>query len=376
MTPDEAFAAGQSAGGNTNTSAVRADITGTKGAATVGDYATSTPQSSYWSGGSSISGLITGGNNTIVDCNAGTGYSDAKGKNHCEAVNALVKQPSLMPAGVVDKSDPIYVKGRAIGDNPEAIAGAMSNLYSDCTTTTTTSSPEKTIETCDDYSTVSDQKCLIGQEVTVDADHLYKCQDSVKVTVNSQCTVGRVVEVDSDANYQCVKTELEYETLKCNKIAIVTATQGPWPAGTNQTIGGYFSPPKFASTKYIPRVYGTSLSNNPATGTATVTLSLYHRRGWGQSFAITVWNPQGTQIAYKHCPENCSQTVAGEYYQCTTPCVVSFAAPMTGSYTVLSQIFATYNASSYSYGYINQSQDPPTVSYTIDNQCTALEARL
>lgn len=224
MTLDEAFAAGSSAGQD-SLSSLKSTISETKGAEIVGDYAnTPPPQSAYWNGGASITNVLTGGADQITTCDSGAGVNGAKDKNHCEAVNSIAKQPTLKPVGILEKDDPIIFKGDAITANPEAVAGAMSNLYTACETKTETTSPEKTEETCDEYAVTGDQKCTSGQEVVVDPDHLYKCEDSVQVVEHTQCTVGRVVVVDTDVNYQCTKTNSLLSTNTCDKTLSVSVT--------------------------------------------------------------------------------------------------------------------------------------------------------
>lgn len=223
MTPADAFAAGSSAGKDTK-AARRADITSVKGADIVNDYATTTPQSSYWNGGSSIADVLSGGASQISACDSGTSISGSRDKSHCEAVNAIAKQPSIKPPSTLTKDDPLIVKGDAIASNPEAVAGVMSSLYTACTTKTETTAPNKTVETCDEYSTTGEEKCISGQQVVVDPDHLYKCDDSISVVENTQCTVGRVIVVDVDVNYQCTKTSARLTSNDCNRVLSVEVT--------------------------------------------------------------------------------------------------------------------------------------------------------
>lgn len=224
MTQEDAFAAGSSAG-KSNTATMKATISETKGTEIIGDYATTPPaQSSYWNGGGSLTNVLTGGASQVTTCDSGAGVTGARDKNHCEAVNAIAKQPSIKPSGLIDKTDPMIVKGDAIVANPDAVAGAMASLYTACETKTETTLPEKTIETCDEYSTTGEEKCVSGQEVVVDPDHLYRCRDSVQVVEHTQCTVGRTVVVDTDVNYECTKTNSLLNTYNCNKTLSVEVT--------------------------------------------------------------------------------------------------------------------------------------------------------
>jgi len=224
MTAADAFAAGKSSGDQAAVKSAFDSVTSAKGSEIIPGYSASTPpQSSYWSPSALIGPVLSGGAAKIAECD-GPASSDPKIKNHCEAVQALAKQPSLRPPNLITVSDPLIVKGDAITNNPEAIAGAITGIYSACTTKTVSLGKEKQTETCEDYATTGSATCEVGYEVKVDADHLFKCLDSVKVTANASCSVGRLITVDADANYQCTKAALEHQTLTCNKLVVVTAT--------------------------------------------------------------------------------------------------------------------------------------------------------
>lgn len=220
MTAADAFAAGKSSGDQAAVQSAFGSITSAKGAEIIPGYSSSTPpQSSYWSPSALIGPVLSGGVAKIAECD-GPASSDPKIKNHCEAVQALAKQPSLRPPNLITSSDPLIVKGDAITNNPESIAGAITGIYSACTTKTVSLGKEKQTETCEDYATTGSANCQLGYEVKVDADHLFKCLDSVKVSANASCTIGRLITVDADANYQCTKAEKKHETYTCNKTAI------------------------------------------------------------------------------------------------------------------------------------------------------------
>jgi hypothetical protein len=376
-----AFAEGSDAGATAATAAIRSNVTAATGASVVSDYgAPVAGQSAYWGGGAGLLGtMTTGGVGQVTGCDDGTAVTDVKSGQHCEAVNALAKQGTTTPF-VINKTDPDYVSSRAIMANPEAVAGSIETAYTACTTTTETSKPDKTTETCDDYSSTEGANCSSGVEVTVDPDHLYKCLDSVNVTAAAQCTVGRVIVVDADANYQCVDTQEVHSILTCDKVTNVAVTPGPWPGGLNQTISGSLAGRKFGATNEMPRINATYLSNNPAGGTATVSSSNYTRRGYNQSIVFSVYNPAGGLIGSNTCAQAylCTQTVPGKSSQCIAPCSYTFPATATGTY----RVYVTITQPSYGwsnswnlYGYIDQAQLPATITPTVDNQCAALEAR-
>ena len=218
MTPAEAFAAGQSSGDTAKKQTAFDDINAVKGAAGVVGYSSTAAETSYWSPTTPIASVLSGGTSKITSCTS-TPSADPAIQNQCEAILALQKQPSIKPTGLVSPTDLIVTKGDAITANPEAIAGSMSAAYSACTTKTVSLGKDKTTESCDEYSTTGTVNCSIGTKVTVDADHLFKCLDTVRVVANTTCTVGRVVTVDADANYQCDENLITTESLGCSKIA-------------------------------------------------------------------------------------------------------------------------------------------------------------
>jgi len=226
MTSDQAFQAGQAFGSSAN-SGIAPNINSGKAAEVLKDYTPTAPESSYWQGNNTLlSNVLSGGSDKIYDCDANVGsMTDPKQKNPCEAINMLNKLPAVMPPPMVTKTDPLYTTGRAIADNPEAIAGAIKGAYSGCTTKTTTIQGETVNQTCDEYLGIDNVKCQIGQVVEVDADHLYKCLETLKALSDQTCTIGRVVELNPEYNYQCIQNQYQTKTMKCEKVLTVTATQ-------------------------------------------------------------------------------------------------------------------------------------------------------
>lgn len=227
LTQEDAFAAGKAAGDATKREAIKAGINDTAAGNLIPGYSSTPPaQSGYWAGNKTlVAPAVAGGQTLQTDC-LNTLPTDPVEKARCEAIRAVVGSNAAAPAysGLVKKTDAIYLSGKAVGNDPESIAGSINGTYTACTTATLTTPGDMILETCDEAMTNATLDCVMGQEVTVDPDHLYKCTETMSVINTGQCTVGTVVQVDADANYQCEKTEKAYQTFNCDRTANVTVT--------------------------------------------------------------------------------------------------------------------------------------------------------
>lgn len=236
MSAAEAFGLGKNSGDAAHTQGVFDSISHTKGAEVLSGYSTTPPsQSSYWSGDQTpLLGLTTNGSGKITECGStGLSSSDPAYKQHCEAVDAIAKQPGIKPTGLLTYSDPLILAGKAVTADPAAIAGAIDGSYSNCTTSTTENPAEFSMETCEDWSEQNAESCTMGQEVVVDPDYIYSCLETLKTINASTCTYGTVVQVDVDYNYQCHINKL-IDVFKCNRTYSATCTGGGYgcaPAG-------------------------------------------------------------------------------------------------------------------------------------------------
>lgn len=228
MSQEDAFAAGKAAGDATKREAIKAGINDTAAGNLIQGYSNAPPaQSGYWTGNKTlVAPAVAGGQQLQTDC-LNTMPTDPAEKARCEAIRAVVGSNAMAPtySGLVKKTDAIYLSGKAVGNDPESIAGSINGTYTACTTETLTTPGDMILETCDEAMTNATLDCVMGQEVTVDADHLYKCTETMSVINTGQCTVGTVVQVDADANYQCEKTEDAYQTFNCDRTANVTVTE-------------------------------------------------------------------------------------------------------------------------------------------------------
>ena len=178
MSKGDAFSAGMQSGDAAHTQAVFDAVSNAKGEEVITGYSTTPPsQAAYWGGGQTIlNPLLTGGSAKVSECaTTGLQAADPAYKQHCEAVDAIAKQPSIKPQNLLTRGDPLLTRGKVITADPGAITGAIDGNYSDCTTTTTQTDPEYTIETCNEWAEASEAACTIGREVVVDPDYNYQC---------------------------------------------------------------------------------------------------------------------------------------------------------------------------------------------------------
>lgn len=230
MSQMEAFGAGNAAGASSNLSALKDSINGAKGAEVIHGYSESPPtQSSYWSGaGSSLNTLMSGGASKITECGStGLQATDPQYKQHCEAVDAIAKQPSRQPTNLITRDDSLLIQGNAITADPQAIAGAIDSNYSGCTTKTVTNDPPFAMQTCNDWAISSQDSCTVGQSVVVNPDYLYSCLQTLSIMQAGTCTIGDVVQVDVGYNYQCLKSPRRMTTQSCDRILVTTPVMTP-----------------------------------------------------------------------------------------------------------------------------------------------------
>jgi len=240
QTPDQlnAFNAGKTAGGNSNTQGIFDSITHSQAGNTVSGYSqTPPPQSSYWGGANSVIGPIySGGNSKISECGTGTTSTAAQDQQHCEAVNSIMKTQADMPTNLVTRTDPLTLQGQAISANPDSIAGAIGGSYSNCTTEQQTNNSPFTMQTCDEWSETGTSTCTIGQNVVVDPDYIYRCKETISTINSGTCSYGNVVVVDADYNYQCESNVQTKITQSCQKIAVLSVDSSSTWGGAGQLL--------------------------------------------------------------------------------------------------------------------------------------------
>jgi hypothetical protein len=229
MTPEEAFAADKSSGGENHAQQIKNSIGNIKAEEVIKDFSASPPgQASYWNGGNTVlSPLVEGGSNKITECTgAGLESTDPITKQHCEAVDAMARHPSTRPTNLIDSSDPILVQGNTVANDPEAVAGAIDGIYASCSTVTTERPESASLETCTEFSETGAASCSVGLGVAVHPDTLYGCRESLWKLEPGTCTYGHVIQAGTQYNYQCEQMSRPV-THKCaRKITGEVVSQG------------------------------------------------------------------------------------------------------------------------------------------------------
>lgn len=242
MSAADAFNAGKVAGGEGARNDLHGRIGNSGAEGAIRGYSTTPPAaSSYWTGNQTLVGPVVTGGTALADaCSTGNLPSDPAEAQRCEAIRAIKKSigDRSVYGSLIDKSDPLIVRGNAITADPEAVAGSISGAYSNCTITTQQSDQVFEYETCDEGLVNGSMTCSIGQEVVIDADHLYQCTSTLATLSEGQCAVGVSVVVDPLHRYQCEKSITERSHRTCERNAIVSIQQvGTCTEGTSTDVG-------------------------------------------------------------------------------------------------------------------------------------------
>ncbi len=238
MSASDAFTAGKSAGDKSHTQTILNNVNSTQGSQTLSGYTTAPPsQSSYWGGNGTVLGtLYTGGSGKIAECGTGTSSTNTADQQHCQAVNSIMNTSANRPSNLITNSDPLIQTGKVITAKPDDIAGSVDGAYTNCTTTTKQNDPSFVMQTCEDWSETTKEACVMGQEVKVNPDYLYRCRETLSTINSSTCTYGRVVKVDADYNYQCVSNVQKTITQTCSNLAVLSVTSSSTWGGTGQQL--------------------------------------------------------------------------------------------------------------------------------------------
>ena len=248
MSQADAFASGSAAA---STATTFGGINATKGAETIPKYSTSNPSESYFAGG--LGDTITPGSNKRANCLNGPAQSGTSEAEECNAIKYLSSLPGNTPALGLTRADPLFVKGKAIANDPESLADNLGKNYSACTAQTTVNPGNTTYEICNDYLATGTSTCDVTRDITVAVDRVYQCVDSKAKLTTSTC--NRTLGVTVTA----VKT--------CNQGAWMGTTGGD-PCGMN----GYAVNHGAGSCGRWAGVYVQAYCNQNAT-TQTVYLS-------------------------------------------------------------------------------------------------------
>ncbi len=333
---------------------------------TVPGYTSGAQPSGYYQDGQ---GQLNGpGTSRVQGC---AGMSDTE----CQAVNLLKNRPQTAPQFRIDRSDPLLARYRQIHGDPGSELGDLTNLVSgtaSCRTDKVSVPAQYATRVCNDYATTRDESCVIGRDVQVDADHLYRCLESIQNQAQRTCTVGRVIEVSTEYNYQCSRTLKAEQTMSCAKQLTVTAVTN-WQeqpgCSPGQMVADLGGRPGSGSNS-VGRVYcgadGRSLRFE--TG-ASPNQKYYGRPGCNVSVNL----PMGGGNAPGWW---CS---AGSYSACNSYCGTSYMSVSCSGRSCTASISSNGSITLYrgSAGFTQPTVWNPVVGFvdTWDNQCASLEAR-
>lgn len=215
MTAAQAFAEGKALGQGASGS-VAGNITNGTIANTVNSfnpqyyqYSTTAPETQYFQGGNGDT--YTPGASKITSCANDPANPDKFLQQNCDAINYMARNPATRPQFTINPNDPMILNSRRITANAGTLA-AQSLGFADpsaigsftaCQTTTTSTSPTYTTEVCNEYLSTTENMCIVGRDVVVDAQSNFQCNETassyeslgcrrgVSVTVGfGQCTPG------------------------------------------------------------------------------------------------------------------------------------------------------------------------------------------
>jgi hypothetical protein len=207
------------------------------GAQTIQSYTTSASQSGYFQGGTGDIGGPAGA--ALLNCKNNP-PTTSPGKEECAALVSVDSTITNTPPLALSRTDPLISAGKLVTTDPGVIAGVIDGTYSDCTTETVTYPAEYDLQTCEDFYTAEKAFCEIGEVVKVDAEHLYRCLETIKAQAHSTCTVGEVIHMTANTRYQCKINQKKVVTSKCLRTLNVTVNGGTGNCSGNVvTTGGH-----------------------------------------------------------------------------------------------------------------------------------------
>jgi len=237
MTQEEAFELGKSIHPDAASNLTYDNVLNSNKASSLQPYDSNSPDHSrYWTGTQSQTApVLQGGADLNVQCIEGN--DPANDQQRCEAVRFLNQTAASrqIMRDMIPSGDPLRIMGQIIADDPEAIAGYWGGTYTDCQEMVLKYDGDFEYETCRDSLENDTSFCTVGQNVIVDARHLYACRRSLSQLNSGQCTVGRVVTVERNKNYQCQTKADKREVYSCTRSLHVACEQLPvtWPWGHN-----------------------------------------------------------------------------------------------------------------------------------------------
>ncbi len=160
-------------------------------------YTTDSPeQTKYYNGGASI------------DTDA-----QAKVKSSSEG-DLMTKGLPNRPQVKVSASDSFLSSSKAITENPDEVVAMLTGTYGECKPLTYTSTDSET-RTCDEYEERSGGSCVVGQEITVEAQHKYQC-DTERKFQDKSCDNTLSILCENNGQENCAVTGVKFISSSSN----------------------------------------------------------------------------------------------------------------------------------------------------------------
>ncbi len=293
------------------------------------------PESALFQNGNG--NTVSAGQAKTADCQNGTPNPDPFLRQNCEAINLMVRNPSVRPTIAIPPS--MLAPSKAIVANANALAASSLSIADPNAVGAFTGCVNKTV----------------GPSPTT------KICSEFKGSAAQQCTVGRVVMVDEFTNYQCDKTVNTYLPQTCNRTVNVTITQ-PTPFAATpvyMTTNGTWT----SSSTWIGSLdNGRSVPSASCNNNSSILLL-----GWFNSFSLSA-AVDGQLI-----------TSANQAYLCPNAANCSWFAPATNTAVCpnlvsISHYTCPANTTLTGAGTSSMCVQPPVVTSTVNNGCTVQEA--
>lgn len=206
-TQSSAFAEGQTLGSGSNAQAF-GNISAAAAQGKVPGYGVAPVEAGYYGGGRGDT--MAPGAAKVSTCGSSTPSADPIARQECEAVNFLARNPDIRPQFSISTNDAMVLKTKALRSSAEATFqsnGLYGGSSPSCTTTTNTTPAQYSTEICSDISAIStDQRCVTGRVVTIDADSNFQCDKTINAYERLTCDDSSVSCTVTGVSLQCANT--------------------------------------------------------------------------------------------------------------------------------------------------------------------------
>ena len=201
MTPQQAFEAGRTVG-NTQAPTSQHLVRGAGAAASMPGAGTATQSQYFLNGQGSTSGpgLDRQAECATADAQGLAGY----GGKSCDATNFLTRNPQTRPNVTINRNDRLItnIPSTSILGTGTGVGIGGGGQPSVCTTTQQSGTTTYTNEVCHEDAVLVEQKCIVGQTVTVSQGFVYECNTQPRRLSTVSCD-----KVTSEACTSSLRTE-------------------------------------------------------------------------------------------------------------------------------------------------------------------------